>query len=113
MAYTKDDKAHPAILSKSFMHQDLLNSITGGRVVDLGVNADLAGHVNVAVWVNVDVADAVGMAQHSNLGVLLDVGHQCIAASGNDQVYDIIQLEQLVHIGSGGDQVDDVSSDLQ
>ena len=72
------------------MHQDLLHSVTRCWVVDLGVYADLAGHVNVAVWVNVDVADAVCMAQHRNLGVLLDVGHQGIAASGDDQVYDVI-----------------------
>ena len=95
------------------MHQDLLHSITSRRVVNLGVNADLAGHVNVAVRVHVDVADAVSVAQHSNLGVLLDVGHQRIAASGNDQVDDIIQLEQLIYICSGGDQADDVPANLQ
>ena len=72
------------------MHQNLLHSITRCWVVNLGVYADLAGHVDVAVWVDVDVADAVSMAQHGNLGVLLDVGHQGVAASGNDQVYDVI-----------------------
>ena len=66
------------------MHKDLLDSIAGCWVVNLGVYADLAGHVDVAVWVNVDVADAVSMAQHGNLGVLLDVSHQGIAASGDD-----------------------------
>ena len=59
------------------------------------------------------MADAVSVAQHSNLGVLLDVGHQRIAASGNDQVYDIIQLEQLIYICSGGDQADDIPANLQ
>ena len=53
------------------------------------------------------------MAQHRNLGVLLDVGHQGIAASGNDQVNDVIQLEQLVNICSGGDETDDISANLQ
>ncbi len=66
------------------MYQNLLHSITCCWVVNLGVYADLAGHVNVAVWVNVDVADAVSMAQHCNLGVLLDVSHQGVAASGDD-----------------------------
>ena len=94
------------------MHQNLLHSVASCRVVDLGIDADLAGHVDVAVRVHIDVADAVGMAQHSNLGVLLDVGHQCIAASGNDQVYDIIQPEQVVHIFPSGDQADDVSANL-
>ncbi len=76
--------AYPAILSQRLMHQDLFNSVTRRWVVNLGVDTDLASHVNVAVCVNVDVANAVSMAQDSNLGVLLDVGHQGVAASGND-----------------------------
>ena len=95
------------------MHQDLLHSIASRRVVDFGIDTDLAGHADVAVRIDVNVADAVGVAQHSDLGVLLDVGHQRIAASGNDQVNDIIQLEQVVHIFPGGDQADDVSANLQ
>ena len=95
------------------MHQNLLHSITCCWVVHLGVYADLAGHVHITVWVNVDVADAVCMAQHRNLGVLLDVGHQGIAASGDDQVNDVIQLEQLVNICPGGDETDDISANLQ
>ncbi len=66
------------------MHQNLLHSITGCWVVNLGVYADLAGHINVAVWVDVDVADAIGVAQHCNFRVLLDVSHQGVAASGDD-----------------------------
>ena len=105
--------AYPAILGQGLMHQDLLHGITCCRVVSLGVYADLASHVDVAVWVNVDVADAVGVAQHRNLGVLLDVGHQGIAASGDDQVNDIIELQQLVNICPRCDQTDDISADLQ
>ncbi len=106
-------RAYPAILGQSLMYQDLLHSITCCWIVNLGVYADLAGHVNVAVWVNVDVADAIGVAQHRNLGVLLDVSHQGVAASGDDQVNDIIELQQLVNIGPRCDQTDDVSANLQ
>ena len=77
-------EAYPAIFGQGLMHQNLLHSITGCWVVNLGVYADVAGHVDVTVWVNVDVADAIGMAQHRNLGVLLDVSHQGVAASGDD-----------------------------
>ncbi len=105
--------AYPAILGQSLMYQDLLHSITCCWVINLGVDADLAGHVNVAVWVNVDVADAVGMAQHRNLGVLLDVSHQGVAASGDDQVNDIIELQQFVNICPRCDQTDEVSANLQ
>ena len=76
--------AYPAILGQGLMHQDLLHGIACCWVVNLGVYADVAGHVDVTVWINVDVADAIGMAQHRNLGVLLDVSHQGVAASGDD-----------------------------
>ena len=95
------------------MHQDLLHSITGRRVVHLGVDADLASHVDITVRVDIDVADAVSMAQDSNLGVLLDVGHQGIAASWDDQVNDIVQLQQLIHVCSGCDETDDIFTDLR
>ena len=94
------------------MYQHLLHSITRCWVVNLGVYADLASHVDVAVWVNVDVADAIGVAQHRNLGVLLDVSHQGVAASGDDQVNNVIQLQQIVHIFSGGNQADDILANL-
>ena len=80
----KAQNPYPAIFGQGLMHQNLLHSITGCRVVDLGVYADVAGHVDVAVWVDVDVADAIGMAEHRNFGVLLDVSHQGVAASGDD-----------------------------
>ncbi len=105
--------AYSAIFGQGLMYQYLLHSITGCRVVNLGVYADVAGHVDVTVWVNVNVADAIGMAQHRNLGVLLDVSHQGVAASGDDQVNDIIELQQLVNIGPRCDQTDDISADLQ
>ena len=79
-----EGKTHSAVLSQGLVHKNLLHSIAGSWVVDLRVNADLASHVNVTVRINVDVADAVGMTQDGNLGVLLDVGHQCIAASWDD-----------------------------
>ena len=94
------------------MHENLLHCITGGRIVNLGVNTDLASHVNVTVRVNVDVADAVGMAQHGNLGVLLDVGHQCVAASWDDQVNDVVQLQQAVYVFPGSDQADNIPANL-
>ena len=41
----------------------------------LGVNDDGASLLDVGAGVNVDVADAVRVAQDGNLGVLLDVRH--------------------------------------
>ena len=66
------------------MHQNLLHSITRRGVIHLGVNANLARHVNITIWVQVDMADAVSMTQHCDLCVLLDVSHQCIAATWDD-----------------------------
>ena len=81
------------------MHQYLLNSNTRREMVHLGVNADLPGHAYVAVSVQVDVADAFSTTQHCNLGVLLDVGHQGVAALQSDQVDCVIYLQQLVNVG--------------
>lgn len=45
--------------------------------------------------VDVDVADAVCVAQHRDLGVGLDVADQCVAAPWDDQVNHVIQLQQV------------------
>lgn len=69
------------------MHEDLLHSIAGGRVVCFGIDHQTTGGLDVGLTVDVHVADAVRMAHHWDLGVLLDVGHQSVAATGNDLPY--------------------------
>lgn len=63
------------------MHEDLLNGIAGSGVVRLCIHNDAAGLADVSSLVDVDVADAVRVAHDRDLSVLLDVGHQRIAAA--------------------------------
>ena len=66
------------------MHQDLLNSIAGCWVVHLGVDTDAPGRLHVYFRVDVDMADAISMAEHRNAGVVLDVRDQLVGSSGDD-----------------------------
>mmetsp|Transcript_37522 Transcript_37522/g.83522 ORF Transcript_37522/g.83522 Transcript_37522/m.83522 type:complete len:461 (-) Transcript_37522:665-2047(-) len=94
---------HPAAV-----HQHFLHGIAGGRVVHLGVNNHLERLVQVCGLIHVDVADAVCVAQHRDLGVALDVAHQGVAAPGDDEVDDVIQGQQVVDLLAGLDQVDQI-----
>lgn len=74
------------------MHQQRLHSITRSGIVDLRIDHDSLRHVEVTGLVDVNVTHAVGMAQDRDLGVLLDVRHQGVAAPGDDEVDDVIEL---------------------
>ncbi len=65
------------------MDQNLLDGIAGCRVVDLGVDADALGGLHVHLRVDVDMADAIGMAQDRDAGVVLDVRDQLVGAARN------------------------------
>jgi hypothetical protein len=65
------------------MHEDLLHSVAGGRVVCLGVHHHSACFIDVCGAVDVDVADSICVAHHRDLCVLLYVGHQRVASPGD------------------------------
>lgn len=65
------------------VHENLLDGVAGGGVVGLGIHNDPAGLIDVGRLVDVDVADAIRMTHHRDLGVCLDVAHQRVAAPGN------------------------------
>ena len=78
------------------MDQEGLHGVTGSRVIRLGVNHDLDGFSEVAVLVQVGVADTISVTQHRDrLGSLLDGPHQLIGAPGYDQVDIVVQLEEV------------------
>ena len=104
---------HPPIPRQRAVHQHLLHSIAGCRVVQLGIYNDAAGHVHAALGVHIDVADSVGVAQHGNARVALDVADQSVAAARDDQVDHIIQLEQLIHTLTCGDEAYQIPPNLQ
>ena len=61
------------IVEETLVHQQGLHGITRGGVVSLGVKHDLDGLVQVAMLVQVSVANAIGVTQNRDgLGSLLD-----------------------------------------
>lgn len=76
---------HPAstrALGRARLAARARTCVAGCGVVNLGVHADAAGLVHVGGSVHIDVADAVSVAQHRDLGVLLNVRHLEAAGSG-------------------------------
>ena len=66
--------------------------------VDLGIEADLLGHIEVGAFDrDEDVADALVMFQDGNPGILDDEADQPLAAPGDDQVDVLLLGQQDVH----------------
>ena len=57
------------------------------------------------------MADAVGVAEHGDLGVVLDVAHQLVGAARDDQVDVAVEGEQLGDDVAGGDELDGAVGD--
>ena len=58
------------------VHEHRLDGIAGGGIVRFGVVDDVERHVEIRGSIDVDVADAFGMAQHGDARIGLDVAHQ-------------------------------------
>ena len=86
------------------VHQQGLDGVAGRRVLRLAV--DREGHrlVDVGRPVDVEVADAVGMAQHRDAGVLLHEADERVRAAGDDQVDVAVERQQLHGLLAGGEQ---------
>ena len=79
-----DELEEAAVLGEGLVHQQGLQRVAGGGVVDLGVHRQGAGGADVGGGVHVHVAHAVRVAQHGDARVLLDVAHQRVAAARDD-----------------------------
>ena len=80
------------LLRDGLMDQDGLDGIAGGGIIGLGVVDDVEGHVEVRGGVDVDVADAFGMAEHGDARVGLHVAHQLVGAARDHQIDEIVEL---------------------
>ena len=58
----------------------------------------LRRHVEIRRGVDVDVADAFGMAQHGNARGGLHVAHQRVGAARNHQIDEAVELQEFVHL---------------
>mmetsp|Transcript_9828 Transcript_9828/g.18504 ORF Transcript_9828/g.18504 Transcript_9828/m.18504 type:complete len:377 (+) Transcript_9828:477-1607(+) len=91
------DGGEAPVLVQLRVHQQRLQGVTSGWVVDFGVHHQLDGFAHVAVVVHVHVAHPVRVAHDGDLGVVLDVGHEGVAAPRDHEVDDVVQLEQIVY----------------
>ena len=87
------------------VHQQRLGSIAHRRILRLGVARDARGHRHVGVGVDVHVTDAVGVAHYRDARGILDVAHQFVAATRDDQVDQVVEGEQGLDFGARLGQV--------
>ena len=77
----------------ALVHQQGLDGIAGRWILGFAVQRQAQGLLAIGGRIHIQMADAVGVAQHRNAGVVLDVAHQGIGAARNDQVHQAVQLQ--------------------
>jgi hypothetical protein len=87
------------------VQQQGFDRVAGGRVLGLAVDRHPQGLLQINGGIHVEVADAIGMAEHRDAGVVLDEAHQGIAAAGDDQVHEAVKLQQRQAFGAAGEQL--------
>ena len=91
------------------MHQQGLDGVAGGRVLRLAVDGHPQRLGHIGRCIDIEMADAIGMAQHWNPGVVLDETDQLIAAARNDQIHQPIEAQQRQALLAGGEQRQGIS----
>lgn len=86
------------------VQQQSLRGIAGRGIVSFGVDDDPHGFGGISLAVDVDVADALGMAHHRYSGVVLDVLDETSRATGNHEVDELVHLEQRGDVRTISDQ---------
>ena len=74
------------------MNQQGFNGVAGRGVGGFGIEGDRDRLLQIRLTVYVQLANAIGMAQHRNAGILLHKAHKGIGASGNDQIHIALQI---------------------
>ena len=88
------------------VHQQGLDGVAGRRVLGLAVDCHPQGLLEVGGGVDVQMADAIGVAQHRDAGVVLDEPHQGVGTPGNDQIHEPVELEQTQAFFAAGQQLE-------
>ena len=74
------------------MHKQCLRGIAHGRILRLGVHGDPNSLFDVGELIDINVANAIRMAQHGNLGALLNRANHLVRAPRNDQADQVVHL---------------------
>ena len=95
------DDARNRGLRNVAVDQQRLHRVAAARVVHLRVDGDLRGLSDVRVLVDVDVAAAVCVPHHRNLGVGHDVLDEFVATSGDDEVDAVVHIQDRLYVLPG------------
>lgn len=95
------------------LDEQRLDAVARGRVARLGVDDGDGGLVLVCRGGEVDAAEAVGVAQDGDLGVLLDVADELVGAARDDEVDVAVLAEELEDGVARGDELDGRVGDLR
>ena len=80
--------------------QNGFHGIAGGGIVGLGVVDDVDGHGEVRGGIDVDVADAFGMAEHGDARIGLHVADQVVTAARDHQIDEVVELQEFADLGA-------------
>mmetsp|Transcript_74872 Transcript_74872/g.217321 ORF Transcript_74872/g.217321 Transcript_74872/m.217321 type:complete len:248 (-) Transcript_74872:1018-1761(-) len=93
------------------MQEQRFHGITSRWIIRLGIDSNFRSIFGVGRGIDVDVTDTISMAQDGNASILLDVGDQRVASTGNDEVNDIIKSKQILDLPTTCDESDDITAD--
>ena len=89
-------KARKEIFGDVPVDQDGLDGVAGCRVLCLGIDDEGNRSFLVIFLIDVDVADAVGMAEDGDVRMVHDVLDECVRASWNQEVDGVVAFEEFV-----------------
>ena len=87
------------------VHQQGLDRVAGGRVLGLAVERHPQGLGHIHLLVDVEVTDAIGVAENGDAGVVLDEAHQGVGTARNDQIHQPVEPEQRQALLAAGEQL--------
>ena len=86
------------------VNEQRLEGVARGRVINLRIDGNLRRHVQICILVNIHVHDAIRVSEHGNLCVVLNVRHQRVGSSRNDEIDHVVELQKIRHRFSSLDE---------
>ena len=60
------------------MHEKSFDCVASCWIADFGIKKNFDGHVDVCVFVDVNMTEAIGMSEDRDAGIVLDVAHELV-----------------------------------
>jgi hypothetical protein len=79
------------------VNQQGFQGITNAGFLDLGIEADARGHLEVCTFIHKDMADSFIMLDYGYFRMTHDKPDQFFSSPGDDEINLILQLEHLLH----------------